>query len=247
MGIMDILLLKQWALLCGLYWRYAACDGQFFVPCLYKAYCLMLLCNCAIETNSPSWWRQQMEHFPCYWHFVKGIHRWPVNSLHKGQWRWALMFSLIWAWRNGWVNNRDAGDLRQHRAHYDVTVMIRPTITLYPFAATRILIYKQIIYTVTFPLQAYIHIRWLQLSSCTDNYWGHKTIKTLETPVSMIEFVQACGCLLKHRGMSTNAFWLQIFKLRALKHYASVNITNKFLKSKCHHIIHIIQTCVLIP
>ena len=27
------------------------------------------------------------------------------------------------AWINGWVNNRKAGDLRSHRAHYDVTVM----------------------------------------------------------------------------------------------------------------------------
>ena len=25
---------------------------------------------------------------------------------------------------NGWVNNREAGDLRRHRAHYDVIVMI---------------------------------------------------------------------------------------------------------------------------
>ena len=33
------------------------------------------------------------------------------------------MFSLIWAWINGWVNNREAGDLRRYRAHYDVTVM----------------------------------------------------------------------------------------------------------------------------
>ena len=33
------------------------------------------------------------------------------------------MLSLIWAWTNGWANNQDAGDLRQHRAHYDVTVM----------------------------------------------------------------------------------------------------------------------------
>ena len=31
--------------------------------------------------------------------------------------------SLICAWTNGWVNNRDACDLRRHRAHYDVTVM----------------------------------------------------------------------------------------------------------------------------
>ena len=31
------------------------------------------------------------------------------------------MDSLICAWINGWVNNRDAGDLRRHRNHYDVT------------------------------------------------------------------------------------------------------------------------------
>ena len=27
---------------------------------------------------------------------------------HKGQWRGAVMFSLICAWPNGWANNRDA-------------------------------------------------------------------------------------------------------------------------------------------
>ena len=51
------------------------------------------------------------------------IHRSPVNSPHKGQWRGALTFSLICAWINGWVNNREVGDLRRYRAHYDVTVM----------------------------------------------------------------------------------------------------------------------------
>ena len=46
-------------------------------------------------------WRQ----FLRYWPFVWGIHRSPVNSPHKGQWRGALMFSLIcaldkqsWCW-----------------------------------------------------------------------------------------------------------------------------------------------------
>ena len=52
-----------------------------------------------------------------------GIHRSPVNSLHKGQWRGALMFPLICVWINGWVNNGEAGDLRRYRAHYDVTLM----------------------------------------------------------------------------------------------------------------------------
>ena len=63
------------------------------------------------------------KHFPRYWPFVWGIHRSPVNSPHKGQWREALMFSLICAWINNWVNNDKAGDLRRHRAHYDVTAM----------------------------------------------------------------------------------------------------------------------------
>ena len=62
------------------------------------------------------------KHFPRYWAFVWG-HRSPVNSPHKGQWGGALMFSLICAWIIGWVNNRVAGDLRRHRAYYDVTVM----------------------------------------------------------------------------------------------------------------------------
>ena len=64
------------------------------------------------------------KHFPRYWPFVRGIHRSPVNSPHKGQWRVALMFSLICDRINSWVNNREAGDLRRYLTHYDVTVMI---------------------------------------------------------------------------------------------------------------------------
>ena len=58
---------------------------------------------------------------------MQGLHRSPVNWLHKGQWCGALMFSLICDWLNGWVNNREAGDLRHYRAHYDVTVMVQFT------------------------------------------------------------------------------------------------------------------------
>ena len=54
---------------------------------------------------------------------MRGIHRSPVNFPHKGQWRGALMFSLICARINGWVNNREAGDLRRHCSHYKVNVM----------------------------------------------------------------------------------------------------------------------------
>ena len=60
--------------------------------------------------------------FPRYWPFVRGIHLSPVNSPHKGQWRGSLL-SLILVWISDWVNNREAGDLRRYRAHYDVIVM----------------------------------------------------------------------------------------------------------------------------
>ena len=64
-----------------------------------------------------SWWRHQMETYSALLaSFVRGIHRWPVNSPYKGQWRGALLFSLICAWTNGWVNNREAGDLSRHRS-----------------------------------------------------------------------------------------------------------------------------------
>ena len=52
-----------------------------------------------------------------------GIHLSPVNSCYEDQWRGALMSYLICAWTNGWVNNRDAGELRSHRPHYDLTIM----------------------------------------------------------------------------------------------------------------------------
>ena len=84
--------------------------------------------NVAIHDDVIKW-----KHFPRYWPFVRGIHRSPVNSPHKGQWRGALVLSLICVWINGWVNNRDAGDLSRYRAHYDVIVM-RQTVIQVPIA-----------------------------------------------------------------------------------------------------------------
>ena len=49
------------------------------------------------------------KYFPRYWPFVRGIHRPPVDSPHKGPCRRALIFCLVRAWTNGWAN---AGDLR---------------------------------------------------------------------------------------------------------------------------------------
>ena len=70
------------------------------------------------------------KHFPRHCPLVRGIHRSPVNSPHKSQWRGALVFSLICTWINDWVNNRKAGDLRRRVALYDVTVMNGKRLTL---------------------------------------------------------------------------------------------------------------------
>ena len=78
------------------------------------------------------------KHFPRNWPFVREIHRSPVNFPHNGQWRGALMFSLIYAWINDWVNNREAGDLRRQHGHYDVIVMrisFCTDFTMYPYSS----------------------------------------------------------------------------------------------------------------
>ena len=77
--------------------------------------------DCGNLTWRTSWWRHQMETFSALLALCAGNS--PVPP-HKGQWRGALMFSLICVWINGWVNNREAGDLRRNQAHYDVIVMI---------------------------------------------------------------------------------------------------------------------------
>ena len=84
----------------------------------------ILLCSTCALLGHIKMIVMKWKHFPHYWPFVRGIHRSPVNSAHKGQWRGGLMFSLICAWINDWVNNREAGELRRYRAHYDVIVMI---------------------------------------------------------------------------------------------------------------------------
>ena len=98
--------------------------------------CKMLTLRYHVHDEVIKW-----KHFPRYWPFVRGIHRSPVNSHHKGQGLCAgnspvtgefpsqrpgaqsFDAFLICAWINDWVNNREAGDLRRYRVHYVVTVM----------------------------------------------------------------------------------------------------------------------------
>ena len=107
------------------------------------------------------------KHFPRYWPFVRGIHRSPVNSPYKGQWRRTLMFSLICVWINGWVNNLDAGDLRRYHAHYDVTAMeyqcpnsnagLQNTFLVIMAAYSRLITHRYLLLSVT-DMSIYIYI-----------------------------------------------------------------------------------------
>ena len=98
-------------------WKKMIFKSSNVTTCLTLTFVLLLL-GSLFHDDVIKW-----KHFPRYWPFVRGIHRSPVNSPHKGQWRGALMFTLICARIKGWVNNRKAGDLRCFCTHCDVIVM----------------------------------------------------------------------------------------------------------------------------
>ena len=81
---------------------------------------------CTDITNTTSHWAKhddviKWKYFRVTGPLCRGIHRSPVNSPHKGQWRGAMLFSLISAWINAWVNNHKA--LRCQSTHYDIIAM----------------------------------------------------------------------------------------------------------------------------
>ena len=116
-----------------------------------------------------AWWRHQMEHFSRYWPFMRRTHRSPVNSRHKGQWRRAFVFSLIWTWTKAWANNRNAGYLRRHCTRYDVTVMIILTPVFFqsaPWVAVR----ARKAETASPAVAAWAHIYWTMASAIVSDY-----------------------------------------------------------------------------
>ena len=106
--------------------------------------CLMFyfVPGCAVICGSSRMWVQSVSRSPLQGGVCVQLRQWvsvikmePFSAslalcegnppaLHKDQWRGALMFSLMCTWTNGWANNRDAGDLRRHRLHNDVTLMV---------------------------------------------------------------------------------------------------------------------------
>ena len=137
----------------------------------------------------------------------------PVNSPHKGQWSGALMFPLICTRINGWVNNRETGDLRRHRGHYDVTVMHRQTSNI-----RRTLVWNKIVdhSDVVGLLQLHVHSRlnaWLQWIGQSNFKTRHEAFKFCDL-LRLIPKVgwQIYGPLLKRkheRSISRDLFiWM---------------------------------------
>ena len=69
-------------------------------------------------------WRHQMETFSALLAICAGNS--PVTGEFPAQRSVTRSFDVFFtcAWTNGWINNQDAGNLRRHRTHYYVTVMI---------------------------------------------------------------------------------------------------------------------------
>ena len=95
-----------------------------------------------------TWWRHQMETFSALLAIVQGIHRCPVNSQHKGQWRGALMFTLICAWIKrlskqswGWWFETSSLSLWRHRDEY-LFKLLPIGIWIYSMLTRAFVIYK---------------------------------------------------------------------------------------------------------
>ena len=80
------------------------------------------------------------KHFPSNWPFVRGIHRsrWIPHTKTSDAELWCFVFMCVWI--NGWVNNREAGDLRLHCGHCDVIIMVNIRVSNgFPYAQSQII------------------------------------------------------------------------------------------------------------
>ena len=78
------------------------------------------ICSWSVMHDDVIKWK----HFLRYWPFVRGEftgHRWIPPTKGSDAELWCFLWSAPWI--NGWVNNREAGDLWCHHTHYDVTVI----------------------------------------------------------------------------------------------------------------------------
>ena len=172
------------------------------------------------------WWPHQMEAFSALLVLCVEIHRWPVNSPHKGQWCRALMFSLICAWTNVWVTTRHASDLRCHRTHNDRNITLiqafRKSLQYIPKYMSGL--HNKIQWKINFAVIQFLVIISLQNfanpiewdTNSTLTHWGRDKMDAISQTTSLSAFS-----------------WAKMFKLRLKFHW------NLFLRVQ----LTIIQHC----
>ena len=124
-GSVHLILLLQYALqISGIYLSILWGDANYHDwNVISKISLVERYMHSTSHNDTKPWWCHRMETSSALMALCEGNLPVPVDSPRKGQWRRALMFSLICKLTNGWTNNRDTGDLRHHYSHYDVTVI----------------------------------------------------------------------------------------------------------------------------
>ena len=109
---------RYWPFVRGFHRSQRSCLICYYITCLWCVSCVNMM-----TSSNGNIFR------------VTGL-LWGEFTGHKGHWRGALMFSLICVWTNSWAPNGDVGDLRRHRAHYDVIVIkVMPNMIEYQISA----------------------------------------------------------------------------------------------------------------
>ena len=88
--------------------------------------CIIVVITVPVSSLAPlgaTWWRHQMETFSALLAICAGNSPVPGEFPTQRPVTRSFDIFLICVWINGWVNNRETGDLRRHRAHYDITVI----------------------------------------------------------------------------------------------------------------------------
>ena len=161
------------------------------------------------------------KHFRYYWSFIRGF-PWILLTKASDAELWCLLIS---AWTNGCVNNRDAVNLRRHRAHYDMIVIdwhrcvdsISRTVDLGVWRGW-----------ILSSIMARIH-RWFVMI-CRLNLWRTSTItmtslwarwrlKSKASPLFTQRFIQA-QITKKHQSSASLAF------VRGIPHSNAENVPN---------------------
>ena len=114
-------------------------------PAKFNSIDLGDVCNChfvivILNTRFSDWYLEhddviKWKYFPRYWPFQRGIHRLPVGSPHKGQWRGALMLSfdlrlnkrLNKQWRRRWFETPSRSLWRHCNEHVPVLNRVNAT------------------------------------------------------------------------------------------------------------------------